>query len=378
MARPRIWTTAPPPSVGSGALYALYDAVYEGADETPPWRTVLALLRETLSAAHTVLILRPAPVDEYGYAPLTSPPSLRQSHFLLPDPFATLPIGAVVTVDGVLGARRLENQLNGGYLIPSGIRDVLAVDVGTEDGIEAQFRATRRLGAAPFGSADKALCQALVAHLLRSIRLRARLNPIERETHLSIGKMKFMRIGVIDLSENGAILAKNEEATRLLAENDGVCCSGGHLRTSLPDDQNAMRRMIDEVLTAGYCGPSPALLPGLELRRPGRGDRLSVLVRPGQYAHVTKARMLRMYLRRPESEALTTSQVLQQLFGLVQVEAAIANLLLEGSTLEEATHQLGIKRGAACDHLRKILWKAGMTRQTGLVRTLQSRIATFG
>lgn len=379
MARPGIWRTAPPPLVGSEALYALYDAVYKGADETPPWRTVLALLRETLSAAHTVLILRPAPVDEYGYAPLTSPQSLRRSHFLLPDPFATLPIGAVVTVDGVLGARRLENPLNGGYLIPSGVRDVLAVDVRTEDGIEARFRATRQLGAAPFGPADKVLCQALVPHLLRSIRLWARLNSIEHETHLSVGEMKLMRIGVIDVSENGAILATNQEGTSLLTENDGVCCAGGYLRASLHDHQDALKRRID-LLRGGYPGPGPSLLTGLELERPRRRDSLSVLLRPGQNAHVTKAkiRVTRIYLRRPESEVLPPGQVMQQLFGLVKVEAAIASLLLDGSTLEEAADHLGIDRRTACAHLRKILWKAGMTRQTAFVQALQSSLGTFG
>ena len=52
----------------------LLNAIYDGATESPPWRSAMELLRKELQAAHVTLILRPPSSDSTGVMINITPP----------------------------------------------------------------------------------------------------------------------------------------------------------------------------------------------------------------------------------------------------------------------------------------------------------------
>jgi DNA-binding CsgD family transcriptional regulator len=86
-----------------------------------------------------------------------------------------------------------------------------------------------------------------------------------------------------------------------------------------------------------------------------------------------------LFLRDAESNVPQPSQELvRRLFGLTRKEAALALLLAEGYTLDEAADKMDVRRNTARTHLRSIFCKTGVTRQTMLVRLLLNSVVTLG
>jgi DNA-binding CsgD family transcriptional regulator len=86
-----------------------------------------------------------------------------------------------------------------------------------------------------------------------------------------------------------------------------------------------------------------------------------------------------VFLRDPESNAAQPShELVRRLFGLTRMEAALALLLTEGFTLDEAAEKMNVRRNTARTHLRSIFCKTGVTRQTMLVRLLLNSVLALG
>ena len=58
-------------------------------------------------------------------------------------------------------------------------------------------------------------------------------------------------------------------------------------------------------------------------------------------------------------------------------EATLAALLAQGSDLDEAATELGIRRNTARSHLQSIFMKTDVKRQSELVRMILSSVATL-
>ena len=69
---------------------------------------------------------------------------------------------------------------------------------------------------------------------------------------------------------------------------------------------------------------------------------------------------------------------LEGLYGLTPAEAALAALLVEGLTLQQAAAARGVVVETARSHLKRIFAKTGTTRQSELVRLLLLGPAAFG
>lgn len=68
---------------------------------------------------------------------------------------------------------------------------------------------------------------------------------------------------------------------------------------------------------------------------------------------------------------METAEVeLRQLYGLTSTEACLANLLMEGKTLDECCRLLDIRRSTARTHLQHLFEKIGVQRQSELVSLL--------
>ena len=378
-------------SAGLGSfekLNGFFNAIYDGPTEDPPWHTALNLLYETLHAKHVTLILQPpSPVSTGILVNTDSAASdateAYQNHFFELDPFVGLPEGEVVTPEELVGDKAWKNgTLYREYLKPLDVKYLIGADIRTADGLECRFRVSRGGGAPPFSEDDKALCRLLLPHMRRALQLHSRLDGLETERQLFAGTVNRMQLGTISLAQNGAVLELNPEARRILAQKDGIQLVNHVLSVDSRRESQELQRLIREAISGKAGVKGPGLVEALALTRPSGHASLGLVVRriPESPWPVNRQRPAAvLFIRDPEAGVAESSQrIVQQLFGLTRIEAAMALSLANGNTIEETADTLGLKKNTARTYLRFIFNKTGVTRQTMLVRKLLGSVASLG
>ncbi|WP_162932248.1 helix-turn-helix transcriptional regulator [Solimonas sp. K1W22B-7] len=366
-------------------LNALFDAIYEGPMETTPWQTALRLLQQTFGAMHVTMILRPPSSQSAGFMLNTDSAAADatesyQSHFFALDPFVGLPEGQVITPEELVGASRwTESALYREYLRPMNVEHLVGADLRTQEGIECRFRISRSSDAPPFSDSDKALCRALLPHLKRAVRLHAQIDTLECERQLYAGTVNRMLLGTVSFAHNGDVIEVNPEARRILNEKDGMRLQGRTLCLDRNDEGRELQRIVRKVCSGAPV--DPGLIEALSVTRPSGRMNLGVVVKPApvsSWPHDSAQRPVAvMFLRDPECSGKASEEAIRRLFGLTRMEAALAQCLADGLTVEEAAEKLNVKRTTARTYLRFIFCKTGVTRQTKLVRTLLNSVVSL-
>lgn len=370
------------------SLDRVLGAIYDGPLESPPWQTALQRMRDSMRAAHVTLMLRPPGPGSSGVMINTGSVDEQavvsyETHFFAMDPFVRLQEGEVVTAEELIGKQWLQSAIYQEYLKPLDIRHLLGADIYTPEGIECRLRVTRAHDAKPFTAVDKALVRFLLPHLKRSIQLHAKLDFLECERQLFAGTVNRLLLGIVSLSNNGSIIEMNQEARRILAEKDGIWLSGNNLCVENSQESRELQNMIRHALSGTAASDGPAVAEAMSVTRPSGRAKVGVLVRTvpmATWSESSKARpAVAIFLRDPESNAAQPShELVRRLFGLTRMEAALALLLAEGATLDEAAEKMNVRRNTARTHLRSIFCKTGVTRQTMLVRLLLNSVITLG
>ena len=381
-------TTSQPAVPTLPAADQLIAAIYEGPLESTPWTSALHELRERLRAAHVTLMLRPPSQESSGVMINTGDVSVQatesyESHFFALDPFVRLTEGEVITAEELIGKQAwLSSPMYLEYLKPLDIRHLLGADIYTCEGIECRLRITRAHEAPPFSASDKALIRYVLPHLKRSIRLHARLDALECDRAMFAGAVNRMLLGMISFAPDGTILEINQEAQRILAEKDGIQRSGSGLSLSSNQEHRELQRLIRQALSGNATDSGPAVVEAMSVTRLSGRSKLGIVVRTiplGPWTESKRRPAAAVFLRDPESNSATPSQdIVRRLFGLTRMESALAILLAEGLTLDEAAEKLNVMRNTARTHLRSIFCKTGVTRQTMLVRLLLNSVISLG
>ena len=81
-----------------------------------------------------------------------------------------------------------------------------------------------------------------------------------------------------------------------------------------------------------------------------------------------------LFILDPAINVAAAESDLHELYGLTSSEARLANLLMEGKTLNECCDQLDIRRSTGRTHLQHLFEKVGAQRQSELVFLLLKSI----
>jgi len=373
------------PAMDFDRLNALFDAIYEGPMEATPWQSALKLLQQTLGAMHVTMILRPPSSQSAGFMINTDTVAedateSYQNHFFALDPFIGLPEDQIITPEELVGENRwTSSALFREYLQPMNVGHLVGADLRTQEGIECRFRISRSADAPPFSEADKALCRALLPHLKRAVRLHAQIDTLECERQLYAGTVNRMLLGTVSFAQNGSVIEMNPEARRILAEKDGIRVTGGTLCMDRNDESRELQRIVRKVCAGGPV--DPGVIEAMSVTRPSGRMNLGIVVKAAPvspWPHDSSGRAVAvMFLRDPECSGKASEEAIRRLFGLTRMEAALAQCLADGLTVEEAAEKLQVKRTTARTYLRFIFCKTGVTRQTKLVRTLLNSVVSL-
>lgn len=360
-------------------------AIYQGPLDPVPWGGALVMLREIMRSNWATLILRPASTDQPAllirageHGPEVYHAAYSHYEMFSMDPFVGLPVDRVVTIDEMSDTSWMTGEFYETFLEPNNIRYIMGADIVTEGGADCRLRLTRPRGTHDFSAKDKALCLALLPHLRRSVTLHSRIERIETERLLYSTTMDRMLVGTVLFDEKGGILRTNRVADAVLAEKDGVRISQNRLHAELPAEDRELQRLIKAGLAP--VGATPTVPQPMSVTRCSGRASLGVLVRPvpaGEWSEDRHRPTAIAFIRDPERKSQLSVEMVRHLFGLTGAEAALALLLANGFTLDEAAAELKIRKNTIRAHLRSIFAKTGVRRQTTLIHLLLSSVASI-
>jgi DNA-binding CsgD family transcriptional regulator len=365
---------------------ALLKSLYGGPLEEPPWEEFLDALCVRLRGMAVTLILEPPASEGPGYilnatGRLNAGWRTYREQFFASDPFVNLPEGRPVTISEYLPQGEFQaSDFNQLFLKPTGVRFILGADIRTDSKMLARLRISRHESAVDFGEIERDICMLLLPHLRQSVEIFARLSRIASERTLYAGTLNQMAVGTIILDGHGRILDKDRIADALLKQADGVAAINGMLSL---DDRKASQRLHDtirKIAESERRGERPLVEAIRVERRSGKRD-FGLIVKPAPQPryldgqHITD---IVVFISDPDRHTTMAPAALSKLFGLTPAEAALAVLLGDGLTLDEAAHELSIARNTARAHLRAIFAKTGVSRQTMLVRLIMTSLAQLG
>jgi len=365
---------------------ALIGQLYEGPLEDVPWATAMRQVRQYLDANWVTLILRPASVNQQAILVRASEhgedlygAAYNQFQMFSLDPFVGLPPDKVLSIDEMVDVRKwTSGEFYKQFIEPNDIRYIIGADIRIEGGGECRLRITRSSKGREFTAEDKAFCGQLLPHLRRSVKLRSRVDGIESERRLYAVAMDRMQIGTVVLNELGMVVRSNGVAESILGEKDGVQVVKGRLRAEYALEDRELQRLIKSSLTHA-TGSSPAVTEAISLTRPSGQPKLGVLVRSIPCNELSEGNdwpQVAVFIRDPRHQPAPSHELVRRLFGFTSAEVALALLLTNGLTLDEAATELNIRKNTARAHLRSIFSKTGVTRQTMLVRLLLNSVAS--
>ena len=187
--------------------------------------------------------------------------------------------------------------------------------------------------------------------------------------------LDLVNIGVVVADVSGRLLLANHTAEQVLDARDGITLSPrGVLRAS-----GACGTALSALLRRfGNPGPRGLDASGtvLAVQRSAGKRALTLLVRSVEASSELDAggpRIL-IFILDPELPVQTAEAELRQLYGLTSTEACLANLLMEGKTIDDCCDVLQIRRSTARTHLQHLFEKVGVQRQSELVSLLLKSI----
>ncbi|MDX1496142.1 MAG: hypothetical protein R3352_01170 [Salinisphaeraceae bacterium] len=373
---------------GPASLDAVVTDIYEGITQTPPWKGALESLRDLMHGEHVTLMLRPPSNESTGVMINAGEVDQQatesyETHFFAIDPFKNLPEGEVISAEDLLGKDEwLKSPMYEEYLKPLGIRHLLGADIYTEEGIECRLRVTRPPKGKAFSDKDRQLVRVLLPHFRRAIRLHAKLDYLECERQLYSGAMNRLLLGMVSFDQHGNILEMNEEAERILEEKDGISITSKGIKAARQSENQDLQRLLGEAIAGGVSDTEPSVVEAMAITRQFDRSRLGIVIRTiplGEWSEAGKRPAAVMFLRDPDyNSGEPLQEVVQRVFGLTRMESALAVLLAQGYTLDEAAEQLNVRRNTARTHLRSIFGKTGVSRQTMLVRLLLQSVVSLG
>lgn len=361
----------------------LLGLIYEGPLEPVPWQSFLERCKELMDAHVTNLVLRspthlgPGVMRVVGGVPEHIVTYNERSYAL--DPFINLPEGEVVSLHEFMDIDTLlASDFYRLVLEPSDLYDILGADFHIPHEAEVRFRICRSEAARPFSKDDRELVRALLPHIQRAVRLHVRLNKIESERAVYAGAVDQLRVGAIILDESGRVLSLNQRARALLEQKNGVSLRDEKLVLGTREQTQDLQTRIARVI-AHQHQDGPALVEALRVVR--KGGELGLVIRPvpeNLWAEAEAVPAVAIFLSDPQEQAEAPIQIIKQLFGFTPAEAALAMLMANGCTLDEAAEALGISRNTVRTHLRAVFAKTGVTRQPQLVSLILKSVASLG
>jgi DNA-binding CsgD family transcriptional regulator len=182
-------------------------------------------------------------------------------------------------------------------------------------------------------------------------------------------------IGFLVCDDQRRVLSTNEIAQHILSRRDGLEINSDDV---LAATEEGGEPLADAVVRAANASAlrDRGFRKAIAVLRPHRRRALTVVVQSVEQS-VSLRHPVRLALLLITDATLpheVSTEDFRRLFGFTAVEARLANLLMDGKSLEESCGHLGIRRSTGCSHLTRMFKKTGVHQQSHLIAVLLKSI----
>jgi len=365
------------------ALARIYDAV-SLAEPTHEW---LAAARESVGAEHAVLARMPSqsvPL-QWGHCGQLSKSQESLCESLVVDPFycqwlATLPSMKVTRITAAAPREQLmQTEIYQDLLRPIG-GGLSASATWSQDGQQHSIAVCRdaRSGR-DYTDTEIGILQTLVPHLGRALALHRQAAERDALLAQTSEALDESSRAVVLLSADGHVRYLNQLARRLVTLRDGLRVEQGRIAADHEEDERRLQALIawtadvrrrGATELAALSKPYWSSQESLTLRRDNGKRPLLVRAAPLAPGQGTTQAAVMLAISDPDRLFRLKPAQLVSTFGITRRESEIAVLLMEGSTLQEATEVLGISIETSRQYLKSLFRKLRVQRQSDLVSLL--------
>ena len=176
------------------------------------------------------------------------------------------------------------------------------------------------------------------------------------------------RFSVIELDRHGWIVAANDQARRLLEQDEGLSDVDGLLSANAPRDHRVLQRLLARAAPERGASGSAG---SMTIARSSASTRLVVHIVPlstRQRESDAREAAVLVLVADPERRPSIDVELVQTALGLTPAESQLATLVAHGQRVRDIAALTGRSEGTIRWHLNKIFRKQGISGQADLVR----------
>lgn len=366
------------PDVEESAL-RLTGQIYEAALNKQQWSGLVESIARSVDGQGGMLRLTDCTYRQVGFFEtfgyIDGYAQAYRDHFIHLDPYreayATIPIGAWKTSDGVVGERARHNlEYYNDYERPQDKEFTAATVLVRDADVSVQIGLHRGKQAGAFEDEQFQLLRLLTPHLAQSIQIQRMLGAAATRANLACASLEQLRAGVAIVDMAGVVLYLNRAAEKMAASH-WIDFGAAGPKLANPADTLRLRGMIASAMQPML---EKSLQVGGEMRHAmvnGAMLEIRVIPLPKNAATLlpgaTQGAVL--FISHPGALRLPWQKVAAH-YGLNRSEAKLAALLADGINLESAADQLAITLHTARSQLKSVFSKTGVCRQSELVAML--------
>jgi DNA-binding CsgD family transcriptional regulator len=359
----------------------LIERIYEAAIEPEGWEAFLDSLGTALGGAALLLTIEspsrrgPGTAVTHGIDPAFKEQFDKYYSRICPWVEGGVPAEGKVHLSRIPERDLASTEFYADWMRPQGLLPGPIIDGtvhATRDGSHSAIFGGPPKGGRLLGEAELELCQSLMPHLQRAIRVTQRLSTLEAGGRAGDAMLERLPIGAALVNAEGQVVWANHALEAMLEEKDGLAIRRDGLHGMTAADTRALQISVAEAAATG-AGANPGGESQISLARPsGRLSHTALVFpiphKPGELFDSKPA--VGILVTDPERQITLEPKLLQRLYSLTPAEAQLTALLVEGKRLEEAATELGIRFNTARHQLRHVFAKTGTDRQASLLRLI--------
>jgi DNA-binding response OmpR family regulator/DNA-binding CsgD family transcriptional regulator len=199
----------------------------------------------------------------------------------------------------------------------------------------------------------------------REVLKASRGKAMDAMRHATLAFDRFL-IGVIVVDREGKVRLANNEAQRILGEDDGLSIDGDMLKGASAKQTNRLRECV-ELAFADESADEIISFPRLSTRRP------YIVLVPGQVRTDDEVPdVVVLLVIDTEQRTKVSGETLVRLYNLTRAETRVALMLIDGKRLDQIAEELDVAQTTVVFHLKNLFRKTDTNRQADLVRVLLS------
>lgn len=258
------------------------------------------------------------------------------------------------------------------WLEPQGLQHALVGMIGRHEQTQISLLILRRIGDNRFDSDDAAKLETSLPLVSQVWDLERQARAANSNAEATWGVLDQSRAAVILVRRDGRIAGVSKKARALIERGRVLRVRNQRLCLAYASNQKRLRETLDG-LFSGVSGANKQTSKGFHIRRPGSRTKVYLIAsRVGhpENGHGDGQPLVALYLFDPEEQIDLRVELLEDLYGLTQLESRISLAVCEGLSLAAVAERLHVSIHTVRSYMKEIFQKVGVHRQSELISRL--------